>query len=111
MTYTWRRPVQFTRELKKLGLKVDEATKLTRLMSRFAKGEVLPNDHKVLRDGVEELRMNGDRRIVRLYFSRLDGELVLLALHVHVKKKKNDRDAVDLAVERLKRFGRGEWGV
>jgi putative component of toxin-antitoxin plasmid stabilization module len=106
----WETPAQFMKELKKLGLKVDEAASLARVMDRFAGGRTFRRDHKVLRDGVEELRIDGDRRTFRVYFTRVgDGELVLLCLHAHSKKKDNDRDAVDLALQRRRKHLDGQW--
>lgn len=106
----WHRPTQFSRELRKLGLQTTELAKVAVVMDRFAKGKAMANDHKVLRDGVEELRIDGHRRIVRLYFARIGGGLVLLCLHVQIKKKDLDRDAVSLAVTRLAKYKAGEWG-
>lgn len=108
--HTWLRPEEFKRELKKLGMLATEAAKLVTVMDRFAKGVCYPNDHKRLRDGVEELRVKGQRRQIRLYFGRVDEGLVLLCLHVNFKKRQRDGHAIDLAVDRLKRFQRGDWG-
>lgn len=100
----WRRPPQVLNEIKKANLTNDEVTRLADLMSRHRFGRTLRADHKRLRDGVEELRLRGERRTFRLYFARIDGGLVLLALHFNIKKKKNDSDAIDLASDRLKRW-------
>lgn len=100
----WRWPKQVIAEIRKAKLTVDEVTRLTELMSRFRSDRTLPKDHKRLRDGVEELRLFGDRRDFRLYFGRIEGGLVLLLLHFNAKKKDNDGDAIDLAADRLKRW-------
>lgn len=100
----WRRPPKVVDEIRKAKLTQDEATRLADLMSRFGSGRTLRKDHKRLRDGVEELRLDGDRRIFRLYFGRIENGLVLLALHFKAKKKDNDRDAIDVAADRLKRW-------
>ena len=107
----WRLPHQFKRELSKLGLDRVEAATVSKVMDRFREGKTQPKDHKVLRDGVEELRIRGNRRIIRLYFGRIDNNLVLLCLHIHIKKKNNDKDAVDLAVDRLRGYVAGTWGA
>jgi putative component of toxin-antitoxin plasmid stabilization module len=100
----WRRPPQAINEIRKAGLTNDEGTRLADLMRRHASGRTLRADHKRLRDGVEELRLRGERRTFRLYFARIDEGLVLLALHFNIKKKNNDSDAIDLAADRLKRW-------
>lgn len=105
----WNRPSQFMKELKKLDLSRDEAATITRVMARYAEGRALRRDHKDLRDGVQELRIEGNRRTFRIYFTRIDEGLVLLCLHVHAKKKNNDRDAVDLAVARRRAHLDGRW--
>ena len=100
----WRSPRQVSNEITKAKLTNDEVTRLIHLMRRHASGGTFRADHKRLRDGVEELRLSGQRRTFRLYFARIDEGLVLLALHFNIKKKNNDRDAIDLAAERLKRW-------
>jgi putative component of toxin-antitoxin plasmid stabilization module len=100
----WRRPPKVIGEIKKAKLTSDEATRLADLMARFRSGGTFPKDHKRLRDGVEELRLSGDRRDFRLYFGRVENDLVLLMLHFKTKKKNNDSDAIDLASNRLKRW-------
>lgn len=105
----WERPQQVMKELKKLDIARDEAATLARVMERFAGGKALKRDHKRLRDGVEELRIDGNRRTFRLHFTRIDGGLVLLCLHAQSKKKDNDREAVDLAVQRRRAHLGGQW--
>jgi putative component of toxin-antitoxin plasmid stabilization module len=100
----WITPSKVAAEIKKTHLTRDEAAKLVELMARFREGRTLPRDHKPLRDGVEELRLSGQRRTFRLYFGRLDDGLVLLALRFNIKKKQNDRLGVDLAAVRLKQW-------
>jgi putative component of toxin-antitoxin plasmid stabilization module len=100
----WRWPPRVIGEIKKAKLTMDEATRLTDLMNRFRSDGTFPKDHKRLRDGVEELRLSGDRRDFRLYFGRVENDLVLLMLHFKAKKKNNDSDAIDLASHRLKRW-------
>lgn len=111
----WIRPSQVVKELRGLGLSRDEAARLGVVMDRVARGEAMPADLTKLKGrparGIEEVRVRINRRIARLYFARPDGDLVLLALHVHIKKTNNDRPAVDLAIERLRKYKRGEWGV
>jgi len=101
-TARWKTPQQVINEILKAKLTIDEKVRLTDLMDRHASGRTLQADHKRLRDGVEELRLRGERRIFRLYCARVEGGLVLLALHFNCKKKNNDKDAIDLAVNRLK---------
>lgn len=96
-------PHTVTAEIRKAGLTPEEATRLSNLMGRFSTGGTLPKDHKRLRDGVQELRLDGHHRIFRLYFGRIESGLVLLALHFN-NKKGSDRPAIDLAAERLKRW-------
>lgn len=103
-TAHWRRPPQVLNEIKKANLTTDEVTRLADLMGRFASGRTFRKDHKRLRDGVEELRLDGDHRIFRLYFGRIENGMVLLTLHFNSKKKKRDDDAIDLAADRLKRW-------
>jgi putative component of toxin-antitoxin plasmid stabilization module len=105
----WDRPSQFLKELRKLNLSRDEAATVTRVMARYAEGRALRRDHKILRGGVEELRIEGNRRTFRVYFTKVEDGLVLLCLHAHAKKKDNDRDAVDLAVERRRAHLDGRW--
>lgn len=85
---------------------------MAQLMVDFAAGRTGPKDHKRLRDGVEELRLAGDRRAIRLYFGRCDDDdgFVLVAVHIQVKKVDNDRRAVDLAVRRWRDYQAGRWG-
>lgn len=107
----WILPDRVKKEMRNLGLRADEAARVSKLMSRYAAGEVTSTkDVKYLRDDVYELRQDLAHRTVRLYFARLDGQAVLLGLHIHVKKKNNDRDAVNKAIERLRKYRRGQWG-
>lgn len=99
---SWQRPEKVIKEIRKAGLTQDEATRLANLMQRFLEGRTFPKDHKVLREDVEELRLDGDRRIFRLYFSKTHEGFVLLALHFNGKKKDRDNDAVNLAAKRLR---------
>lgn len=101
----WSVPDKVQHEIDKLKLSPTEKARLRALMRRFAEGSVLPNDHSHLRQGVEELRLDGNHRIFRLYFGRPGDGLILLALHFQSKKRTRDRRAVDLAVKRLQ-----EWG-
>lgn len=107
----WKYPKAVLRELRKMKLIPNEVARMAAVMDRFAKDEAQPKDHKELRDGVEELRISGDRRTIRLYFAKVDEGLVLLCLHVHFKKKDLDRDAVDLAADRLSSYLDGQWGT
>ena len=100
----WQRPSKVIDEIKRTNLTPDEATRLANLMDRFASGRTFRKDHCRLRDGVEELRLDGNHRIFRLYFGRIDSGLVLLMLHFKAKKKDNDRVAIDKAADRLKRW-------
>lgn len=79
-----------------------EAGRLKDLMDRYLEGRSLSADHKKLRDGVHELRLDGDGRIFRLYFAHEAGGDVLLALHFAGKKAQRDPAAIDLAIARLK---------
>jgi putative component of toxin-antitoxin plasmid stabilization module len=110
VTRRWVRPDPVIKELLKLKLSASEAAKLATVMSRIAAGEIQARDLKPLRDGVEEVRVRVPRGALRLYFTRLDHDVVLLALHVHFKKKDNDRDAVDLAVTRRAKYLAQSWG-
>lgn len=94
------RPVE--RDLQKAGLSKWEAGRLAELMDRVRDGRARPGtDFKPLRDDVRECRLTGHNRIFRLMYAEVEGGLVLLALHFIVKKKRNDRDAVEVAVLRL----------
>lgn len=106
----WLLPDRVKKEMAGLRLRPEEAARITKLMTRYAAGEVMSaKDVKFLRDDVYELRQDLAHRTVRLYFARLDDSAVLLGLHIHYKKKNNDRDAVSKAVERLAKYRRGEW--
>lgn len=95
------RPVE--RELRKVRLTGWEAGRLDDTMKRIAEGAGRPGiDFKPLRDGVLECLVDGQRRTFRLFYAELADRPVLLALHFISKKKQVDRDAIDLAVTRLK---------
>lgn len=99
------------KEWRSLGLKDHESIKLSMVMTRHAKGETQKNDVKKLAKDLWEIRVNIDKRVVRLYFTQTDDKPpVLLALHVKVKKVSNDREGKALATERLKAFRRGTFG-
>lgn len=108
--YDWIRPTKVRRELGKLRLSRDEATKLADAVERIAQRKPFPKDWDTLDRGVEEVRCDVAHRTVRVYFARYDDRLVLLCLHAHIKKKTNDRNAVSLAAKRLRQYERGEWG-
>lgn len=105
----WQRPTQVLKELRKLGLNAHEATRLAKVMDRVRRGEALPRETKYLRDGVWEIKFTAVKREIRLYYGKLEDDLVLLALHCHAKKKDLDKDAVDLAAERLRKHADGTW--
>lgn len=90
----------------KKSLTRNEQVRLQALMDRYLEDRLLPKDYKYLRDDISELRLTGnDNRKFRLYFAHLnDGAPVLLALHFASKKKWVDKEAIDLAVTRLR-----EW--
>lgn len=106
---SWTTPRQFIKELRGLGLSVNEAARLDAVMKRVARGTALPRETKPLREGVSEIKFSGQHREIRVYFAELAGENVLLGLHCQVKKKDRDRNAVDKAAERLRKYLRGEW--
>lgn len=108
---TWVLPKQFTKEIRQLGLSVGESTRLAQLMEDHRLDRTGPKDHKKLDRGVEELRLAGDRRAIRIYFGRVDNETVLLvAVHAKQKQRDNDRTGKDLAARRLQGFKNGTWG-
>lgn len=92
------------KEIEKAKLSQHELGRLEALLDRVAEGRTLPREIKPLRDGVSEFKLDLDHRTCRLLFAEVDDGLVLLALHFFIKKKQNDRTAVDLAVDRLKRW-------
>lgn len=92
------------KEVKKLKLSKLETVRVTAVMARYAQGREMRQDHTALRDGVEELRVDGDHRTFRVYFGRVDDGLVLLCLHFKSKKKQRDDVAINLAALRLKKY-------
>lgn len=98
--YTWEDDHRAVRDIRKARLTLNEVARLESVRKAFARGEAGVLDHKVLRKGIEELRVDGENRILRLYFGRREETSVLVAVHVQVKKKNNDRAAVDLAITR-----------
>lgn len=104
VTLRWHRLRQFEKETAKLKLAKGEVVRVQAIMSRYAEGRAFPKDHKVLRDGVEELKIAGYDRTFRVHFGRVDDELVLLCLHFSSKKTQVDAKAIDLAAARLRQF-------
>lgn len=101
---TWRTEAAYLKDMQRLKLSKPEFLRVTTVMTRYAQGRAMPRDHGYLRDGVEELRVSGDRRTFRIYFGRVEGGLVLLCLNFTSKKKQRDDVAIDLAAQRLKRY-------
>lgn len=97
---------QVEREILKLGLSKWEAGRLADVMDRALERRLLPREVKPLRDGVFEIILNGHNRSFRLMFAEVRGGMVLLALKFISKKKQVDRDAVEVAVKRLKDWQR-----
>lgn len=93
-----------TKDIQRAKLKLHELGRLQEVMDRVAEGRALPKEVKYLRDDVYEFKLNLAQRSYRLLFAEVDGGLVLLALHFFSKKKQVDRDAVELAVDRLRRW-------
>jgi len=104
VTLAWRTQAAYLKEVTKLKLSVGESERVTAVMTRYARGRAMPGDHKLLRDGVEELKVSGDHRTFRVYFGRVEGGLVLLCLHFKSKKKQRDDEAIDLSALRLKKY-------
>lgn len=104
MTLSWQTQAAYLKEVTKLKLSTREVVQMTAVMTRFAEGRAMRRDHAYLRDGVEELRVSGDRQSFRIYFGRVEGGLVLLCLHFTSKKKQRDDEAIDLAAQRLKKY-------
>lgn len=95
------------KDIRKAGLTRWEAGRVQEMMDRVARGSARPRlDFKPLRDGVSEILVDGHNRTFRLMYAEVDGGLVLLALHFISKKKQNDRQAVELAVQRLRAWRR-----
>lgn len=95
------------KDLRRARLTKWEAGRVDFVMTRVADGEArIGKDCKPLRDGVSECLIDGHDRTFRLMFAEVDGGLVLLALHFISKKKQNDRDAVGLAISRLRTWQR-----
>lgn len=90
------------KEMGKLKLSSWDAVRVADAMERVAAGQALPGEVKALRDGVLEVKVNGQRRTYRMLYAELDGGLVLLGLHFFAKKVQNARDDVDLAAKRLR---------
>lgn len=95
------------KDIRKAGLTAWEAGRVQEMMDRVARGSArLRLDFKPLRDGVSEILVDGHNRTFRLMYAEVDDGLVLLALHFISKKKQNDRQAVELAVQRLRAWRR-----
>jgi phage-related protein len=95
------------KEMKKARLTEWEAGRLEYMLEQMENGAARRGtDYKPLRDGVWECLLDGHNRTFRLMYAEVNGGLVLLALRFISKKKQNDRDAVDLAVQRLREWRR-----
>ncbi|GAA1022082.1 MULTISPECIES: hypothetical protein [Amycolatopsis] len=91
------------KDLLKARLSKWEAGRLDEVQTMIAEGRGRPKiDFKYLRDGVSECLVDGHNRTFRLFYADLNGGPFLLALHFISKKKQNDRNAVNLAVKRLR---------
>ena len=103
--WNWIRLPAFVKELKKLtSHNSADVAKIVVTMKTFSEGRAMPKDHKKLDGGLEELRVSVSRGTVRLYFGRIRKEHVLVALHVHTKKRSKDRAAEATARARLKAY-------
>ncbi|MEU4245838.1 type II toxin-antitoxin system RelE/ParE family toxin [Amycolatopsis sp. NPDC026612] len=84
-----------------LGHDVNLATKLDALQERIRTGNTLPRDVKYLGDGLYEARLSVQHNEWRLFFTKRDGGLVLLALHFAQKKDRTIPRAIKKARKRL----------
>jgi hypothetical protein len=94
------------KDIKNAKLTLWEAARLEDLMERAADDRLFRHDITPLRDGVNELRLDGDHRIFRLAYAEVNVGAVLLALHFFPKKKMRDGHAVNLAVKRFEEWRR-----
>ena len=75
-------------------------------LSRVEAGRTLDRDVTKVRSSIWEIRVDGDRRIFRLYYAKaVGGSPVLLGLVFAVKKRqKADPKVLDLAEKRLAEY-------
>ena len=82
-------------EILKAKLTNPETQSLDELQRRYARGEALPKDARVLKPlGLEELRLFGNHRSFRILFVRRGSGLILLALTFAEKKSSSLPESV-----------------
>ena len=105
--YAWTEEMlkEVQRDIRKCRLTPEELSRIEGVMGMFVTGGLGVRDHDELPGRtIEELRISGDHRIIRVYFGRDDGALELLAVHVQIKKKNRDNTALNLAEKRWKAY-------
>ena len=89
------------REMGKAKMSATAVSRLEAGMGRIANGPLLPGETGPVREGVNELRVNVDKRWYRLLYGQHGSRWVALFFAV---KKRNDLDAawITTAIKRLK---------
>jgi len=83
------------------GSDVKGRARLAALMMRIARGQTLRRDVTDLKRGLYEGRLTHEGREFRLFFTKRDGGLLLLALHFTRKKSQTIPKEIKLARKRL----------
>lgn len=91
------------KEIRDAALTPSETARVDEVLRRVEAGDTLDRDVAKIRNAIWEIRVDGDRRIFRLYYAKLGGDSpILLALVFAVKKRrKADPKAIDRAEKRL----------
>lgn len=94
------------KELQKLKLDAQSARKVERCIERVVERKTRKRDVKPLRNGILEIRVEiSDGKTLRILYSEVADNSLVLALHVFLKKtRKCPEEKIDLAEKRLK-----EW--